>query len=256
MARKNTILVFAVIYFLSLQSFASAHEFVIMPEQWRNFQTGQRLPFSVFTAHTFVKSDELEPAEDVKIFYDGAEISTTPNNAWLTHDGFIVLKAGNAAILSGHRLPQLWSNTPEGILAGGKDKYKNATSTGKYEKFAKVILPVDGNTSGFDKVLGQKLEIVPLDNPLTAKVGDEIRVRVLLDGKPAKFEAIQATYAGFSDLPGAWAYAAEPTNHGEAKVQITHSGFWSIRVAVTVTDEGSTEYDTANYRSVLSFFVR
>ncbi len=234
---------------------ALAHEFVLMPEAWRNYSAGQRLPISVYTAHTFVKSDELEPAKDVKVFYDNKEVAVKANEAWLTYDGAVTLKGGELAIISGHRLPQLWSETPEGILEGGKDKHKNALRTGKYEKFAKTLLPVDGNTSGFDKVLGQSLEIIPLDNPLTAKVGDEIRIKVLLNGKPAKFDAVQATYDGFSDLQGAWAWAAEPTSHGEAKVQISHTGFWSIRVAVTV-DEKTTEYDQAIYRSVLSFFIR
>lgn len=55
----------------------------------------------------------------------------------------------------------------------------------RYSRFIKLV--VGKGTKGDATVttpLGQKLELVPLANPTTLKVDDQLPVRVLLDGKP------------------------------------------------------------------------
>jgi uncharacterized GH25 family protein len=234
---------------------ALAHEFFIKPERWNAYKAGQKLPLAVHSTHVLIMGEEIEDPQTVLLSYAGEKIALTPNQAWLTQDGNITLKGGTAAIIEGHRLPILWSETPKGGAEGGRSMHKDAITAGSYEKFAKLLLPVDGNTSGFDKVLGHKLEIVPVSNPLMAKVGDNLQFKVLLNGKPATFEDIKATYDGFSDTPMAWAYSAEPVSHGEAVVKITAPGLWIVRVAVTLPNK-TTEYDEEILRAALIFPVR
>ena len=114
---------------------------------------------------------------------------------------------------------------------------------------------MDGNSAGYDKVVGQRLEIVPMSDPFAAKVGDEIEFKVLLDGKPAKFDTIYATYSGFSDVPNAWAYTASPVAHGRATVKITSPGFWMVRTMVKLDEKGAG-YEGVSLRSILSFPVK
>ena len=103
--------------------------------------------------------------------------------------------------------------------------------------------------------MGQRLEIVPMSDPFAAKVGDEIEFKVLLNGKPAKFDTIYATYSGFSDVPNAWAYTASPVAHGRAKVKITSPGFWMVRTMVKLDEKGAG-YEGVSLRSILSFPVK
>lgn len=234
---------------------ASAHEFLIKPERWNAYKAGQQLPIAVHSTHIFMTGEEIEEPKTVQVSYAGEKIPLTPNQAWLTQDGSITLKGGAAAIIEGHRLPMLWSETPKGGADGGRSTHKDAITAGSYEKFAKLLLPVDGNTDGFDRVLGHKLEIVPVSNPLTAKVGDELRFKVLLNGKPAAFETIEATYNGFTDIPSAWAYSAAPVKHGEAVVKISASGLWIVRVAMRLPHK-TAEYDEEILRAVLLFPVK
>jgi hypothetical protein len=42
----------------------------------------------------------------------------------------------------------------------------------------------EGPIAGFDRATGQRFEIIPLENPLTAKSSDSLRVRVVFDGAP------------------------------------------------------------------------
>jgi uncharacterized GH25 family protein/formylmethanofuran dehydrogenase subunit E len=56
-----------------------------------------------------------------------------------------------------------------------------------YTKFTKTIIevaPADENDQGFLTPVGHRLEIVPLTNPCRWKVGEEVQVKVLLDGHP------------------------------------------------------------------------
>ena len=240
---------------LGLAAPASAHEFLIKPEYWNTYKEGQKLPLAVHSSHVFIMGEEIEDPQKVQLSYAGEKIALTPNQAWLTQDGNITLKGGAAAIIEGHRLPILWSETPQGGAEGGRGTHKDAISAGSYEKFAKLLLPVDGHTGGFDTVLGHKLEIVPVSNPLTAKVGDDLQFKVLLGGKPAAFETIQATYDGFTDIPMAWAYSAEALQHGVAAVKITAPGLWIVRVGITLPNK-TAEYDEEILRAALIFPVR
>ncbi|GAB6145891.1 DUF4198 domain-containing protein [Desulfocicer niacini] len=57
----------------------------------------------------------------------------------------------------------------------------------RYEMYAKTLISV-GKVEGnpFSRTLGQRFEIIPLENPATLKPGDFLELKVLLDGKPAK----------------------------------------------------------------------
>ena len=243
-----------IVFALSITGNAHAHEFLIKPEAWNTYTAGQKLPIAVYSTHAFLKGEEIEDPKTVQLSYAGEHITLTPNQSWLTQDGSTTLKEGGAAIIEGHRLPILWSETPTGGAEGGRSLHKNATYAGSYEKFAKLLLPVDGKTNGFDKICGHRLEIVPLSNPLTATPGDELSFKVLLNGKPTAFDAMEATYDGFTDIPGAWAYSAAPTKHGEGRVKITAPGLWVVRVSITVPNK-TAEYDEEILRSVLMFPV-
>ena len=246
---------FVVALCIGMSGQSLAHEFLLKPERWNTYKAGQKLPVLVHSTHVFMMGEEIEDPKTVQLSYAGEKISLSPNQACLTQDGSVTLKGGAAAIIEGHRLPMLWSETPGGGADGGRSVHKDAISAGSYEKFAKLLLPVDGNTNGFDKVVGHKLEIVPVSNPLTAKAGDELRFKVLLNGKPAMFDTIEATYDGFTDTPSAWAYSAAPVQHGEAVVKISASGLWIVRVGVTLPNK-TAEYDEEILRAVLIFPVR
>lgn len=234
---------------------SSAHEFIVMPKAQPKYESGKALPLSVYSTHIFVKGEELEPAELTELSYGGSKVALKADEAALTYNGALSLKGGGAAIIEGHRLPVLYSELPDGEGEGGRRKYPNAISSSRYEKFAKLLLPVDGQSKGFDKKIGHRLEIVPVDNPLAAKPGDEIRVKVFLDGKPAAFDMIKATYDGFTEIPAAWAFAASPTAHGEAKVRISAKGIWIIQVGVIV-DKKTDDYDNENLKAILIFPVQ
>jgi len=91
-------------------------------------------------------------------------------------------------------------------------------------------------------------------NPATAKVGDEIGIKVLSDGKPIA-TAVNATYDGFSKQMDTYAYATQSKADGTAVVKVTQPGLWMVRVQNAVP-EVTNLYDRHVTRAVLVFSVK
>ena len=247
----------AVALVLGLAGVATAHETAIKPGA-STATVGKGVPFGVHSAHVFIVSEELEAPADVKafVFADGkaAPVALVANDKGLTFDGEAVFAKPGTGIILVHRLPQVWSLTPEGMKKGTKKELPGATKSNRYEKFAKSLVAVGGATAGFDTVVGQRLELVPLADPATVKVGQDLAVKVLYDGQPTP-ATVLATYDGFTKTPNTYAYYTETDDAGVAAVRITHPGLWLVRTEMKgVPADGAADQEVL--RSTLTFFVQ
>ena len=164
---------------------ASAHEFIVKPDKTQAAK-GESVGVQAQAAHVFMISEEAEPVETVVVeliqgnakepvkLAEDAKVKALVGKAALPADG--------PAMIVGHRLPQTWSDTTEGVLEGGRKdleaKGKKVIKVGKYEKFAKTMLNPAANDGLYKKVLGHDLEIVLLTNPADIKAGDDIKAEV------------------------------------------------------------------------------
>ncbi|MCP4690021.1 MAG: DUF4198 domain-containing protein [Desulfobacterales bacterium] len=123
----------------------------------------------------------------------------------------------------------------------------------KYEKFCKTLITAEKADDGCKRVVGHKLEIVPVDNPGNAPLGKDLAFQVLYDGALLAAE-VHATYDGFSTIPNTYAYFTETDENGIAKVKITHPGTWMVRVQHTI-DDSTPDYDKHVMRAILVFGV-
>jgi uncharacterized GH25 family protein len=237
---------------------AAAHEFILKPVQLSTSSEGV-VPFSVVSAHVFMISEEMEPLEKVKVrlYQDGSVsgVDLAPNKMLMTLDGQIHPAEEGTSVLAGHRLPMIWTKTTRGWKQGSKKDLQGVISSGNYEKFCKTLVTVGESDDGFKRVVGHKLEIVPVTDPAKLSPGDELELKILLEGEPASPNMVLATYAGFTDLPNTYAYFTEPYGKGRCKVKITHPGVWMIRVQKTL-DQSTADYDKHVLRAVLVFEVR
>lgn len=255
MLRKFSLAVLSVFTFMMSALPALAHEFILVPQSWQSYSSGQQLPFSLVSSHVFMKSEELENPANVKVDYMGKDIPVTANEDFKTYTGTLTIGNSGAALLHGHRLGEVWSKTPQGVVKGDRSTLKGVVWARKYEKFCKTYISVDGKTLGWDAKTGDALEIVPLNNPLELKIGDELTVQILYNGQPVSPEAVTATYDGFTDIPNSYAYFTEPYGEGHARIKISASGFWMVRVQYIVDEKGAN-YEQHAMRAVLAFSVR
>ena len=224
---------------------ASAHEFIVKPDKTQAAK-GESVGVQAQAAHVFMISEEAEPVETVviELIQGNAKepVKLAEDAKAKALVGKAALPADGPAMIVGHRLPQTWSDTTEGVLEGGRKdleaKGKKVLKVGKYEKFAKTML---------------NLEIVLLTNPADIKAGDDIKAEVLLNGKPVK-APLGLTYDGYSAEQDAYMAKAETGADGMASFKVTKPGLWMLRTEVTekLTD-GSA--DKRNMRATYVFPV-
>lgn len=100
-----------------------------------------------------------------------------------------------------------------------------------FEQYAKALITVDNKAGNlFEKPVGHRLEIVPLANPYSLKGdgGQILPLKVLFDGKPAKYARVYASYMGFSTKDD-FAIATITDGEGVARVRLLHWGPWLIK---------------------------
>jgi uncharacterized GH25 family protein len=231
---------------------ASAHEILLVPKT-----ADGKLMVSIESTHSFVNAEELEEAANIEamiISPAGAEKLVVAQGGPLS----LMAQAAaptTAAYFVAHRLPLIYSNTPDGYKPGTRAENPTAIFTNRYEKYSKALV---GTTDAAFAMapLGHELEIVPMSNPADLKAGDELKVQVLYQGQPIAAE-IQATFAGFSDTPMTFAYATETseTDVGVATVKVWQPGYWYVRVAHEA-DDAADDVDTHVLRAILSFDVK
>lgn len=218
----------------SLVNNALAHEFIVKPETAQPAK-GEQVKAQLQAAHVFMVSEEAEAPESVELILiqNGKKtpIAFKENKDTLSLEAIFSLPADGPAILAGHRKPQIWSQTTEGVLEGGRNeleaKGKTVIQADKYEKFAKTFLNTGTKHPEFNKPIGQELEIVPLGDLSNLKVGDELEFQLLYKGKPL-VAPIWATYDGFSKEMNTYAYYTEPGTD-TFKVKLTAPGLWMVR---------------------------
>ena len=102
---------------------ASAHEFIVKPDKTQAAK-GESVGVQAQAAHVFMISEEAEPVDTVVVeliqgnakepvkLVEDAKVKALVGKAALPADG--------PAMIVGHRLPQIWSDTTEGVLEGGR----------------------------------------------------------------------------------------------------------------------------------------
>ncbi len=256
MKRWNRMVSFFLMSGLLMAAPLCAHEFIIKPVKM-TVNRGETLPFSVLSAHVFMVSEEVEPVDTVSVTLV-SETGETPvpvmaNDRLLTLDGSVPVMGEGTAILSGHRKGIIWTQTTSGWKQAPKSACTGVVTSGKYEKFCKTLITSGHPDSGYARVLGQALEIVPVTDPASVSVGDEMTVKILYKGKPLATEVF-ATYDGFSRDPNTYAYYSKSDAKGMVRVKMSHDGTWMIRVENKQSDK-TAEYDASVIRAVLVFRV-
>ena len=114
----------------------------------------------------------------------------------------------------------------------------------RYQKHVKAVLQVgDTRTEAYGVVLGYPAEIVPLTNPYSAKIGDTLAVRALVDGKPIAGQLLLS--GGERDGQNIVDNWARSDADGVARFPLAEGGKWYIKFIYMVAVSG----DSVNYES-------
>jgi uncharacterized GH25 family protein len=132
-----------------------------------------------------------------------------------------------------------------------KEKTLDQPATERYSKYVKALVNVGPARSGATPVVGLVLELAPLGDPLTCKVGDTLPLRVLFHGKPLPEANVGWQHPG--DGPAARGYVR--TDHqGQARIPIARHGLMTLRLT-HMTRPKSDEYEWESFWATLTFVL-
>jgi nickel transport protein len=139
-----------------------------------------------------------------------------------------------------------WTEKADGEWVNeGKSKHPGAKSAGHYIKHVvSVVKPLQKTGTP----IGHALEILPLADPLALKVGDELKVRVLLKGKPLADAEIIGEYTTDPDVK-----SAKTDANGEATIKVRNFGLNVLVTDYTEKLSGNPDADQIGHNASLSF---
>lgn len=108
-----------------------------------------------------------------------------------------------------------------------------------YSRHTKLLLQVGMKTDDtYKKVAGFPIEIVPVENPYTLKIGDRIHLRILYDGKPL-FGAKAAIFNRYKNRTTVQNIYTQ--QDGIVETTISNGGSWMVNVVKMIpsTDPGA-----------------
>lgn len=95
----------------------------------------------------------------------------------------------------------------------------------RYSRYLKSLLQVGSRRDNtYKKNLGMKLEIIPLENPYSKKVGDDLKFQVLFDGKPLAGRTV------YADNRGGETQKMTTGKDGKFAMKIDKNGMWLVRL--------------------------
>jgi len=127
----------------------------------------------------------------------------------------------------------------------------------RYSRYIKTLVSAgEGSDQAVSTVLGQTIELVPLENPYKKKKGDSMRFRLIFRGKLLADALVAATYDGHSRTAHKYAYSARTDANGVVSVPLSHTGVWLVRTVHMLPVQGEKEFDWESWWASVTFEIK
>jgi uncharacterized GH25 family protein len=250
---------------------AAGHDTWAVPEKFR-VKAGEKVKVRLATSEAFPTSEAAAGLERVARFVARSAEGESGVTGYRAEGEFLVgeVKAGagitvvqvelkpRAFVLEPQIFNEYLNEEKLGAILAARAQAGMGDSAGRerYRKIAKAVVCTEGSTDGSaqaGKPFGAWLEIVAETDLCAVKVGDEVKVQVLFQGKPIR--GVQVT-AGYEGVKGhGYPIWVETDAEGRAAMRVDRAGAWFLRTLHMVkSDAGEADWDSAF--STVTFFVR
>ncbi|TVR01247.1 MAG: DUF4198 domain-containing protein [Desulfovibrionales bacterium] len=204
----------------------------------------------VFPMDGFMSQDRIE--ELVILTPDGSKTEVEAKSD-LEFASATSLAAGSHLVF-GQPKSGYWTRTATGGRRQSKEDLDNVLGCSFSVNTMKAVLNVGDAVGAVDHAVGHPLEIIPMANPGTLRVGDYLPIRILLSGKPYS-GFFHATHEGFSSQSDVFAYTARTDADGNGRLRLLNRGRWLVKVEHQEDYPDSNICDIRTYRGTLTFGV-
>ncbi|EAS19786.1 conserved hypothetical protein [Flavobacteria bacterium BBFL7] len=162
----------------------------ISSDQWKDQDsTITQLTFNTGQSGTYVAGVSTAPRS--------IELTAQKFNSYLEHDGVTDM-----------------------LETRKKKELMDQPATEKYEKHVKAIFQVgDEKSTDWNQVLGYPIEFIPMENPYHKNTGDDLQVKLLLNGQPL---TNQLVFAHHNNNPAGHSHKETTQNHSHNGTTHSH----------------------------------
>ncbi len=191
-------------------------------------------------------SDEAYKPEKVKsVVAYSASGETRTSNILRQPKNVLIEPAPDAVALTVTLDNGIWTKGPDGKSVNKpKTEVPGAQSASHSIKINTTVLKAGASF----KATGQGLEIVPLVDPMSLKMGDDLPVQVFADGKPVAGVALAVDYVNDGH-----AQSSKTDENGKVTLFVRNDGLNVIGVSHVKATPGNPEADQVSYFATLSF---
>ncbi|OWW21897.1 DUF4198 domain-containing protein [Noviherbaspirillum denitrificans] len=258
--KARTRLAFAASAFL-FPVFAVAHEFWLRPEPF-TLPPGGTSVVSMFVGEYFEgERIGVTPghAASMRVLASGGEATMQLEPPSLkmrfTHAGTHVIafdSAPSTITLSADKFHAYLHD--EGLDAVIRQRERDGTAQEpgreRYRRHVKSLLKVGRSDGAYAQRTGQRLEILPLEDPLSASPGSTVGFRLLFDGQPLPDTLVKAWHRkGGQTL----VIRARSDAGGYVRFTLPHAGPWMISTVHMVPAAGTPDADWDSFWGNLTF---
>jgi len=245
-----------ILCFLFIVASLNAHSF------WINSNNSSKLKVEIGYGHNFPKAEKI-PKERLSIFgpmkIQGQKYSKVLKNKGKNYQYALNdnLKKGSYIVSCIYK-PTFWTQDVEGDWHINKQKDETklkAKRCLKTDRGAKAFVNIQNSNDDFYKtVLGHKLEIIPLDNPNTLKVGIPFKLKVLYKGKPLKTKPVEGYVEGF--IKDKAAYYGTTDLKGVTEVMALKKGKWFFKANVKKEFTNKQKCDEESFDATIALDIK
>jgi uncharacterized GH25 family protein len=202
-----------------------------------------------------IPDDRLHIFKPLALVTQEATLEMDQNGPNYAFEKKIDLKKGSYMVLAFYK-PTFWSNGESGWSQTDRIQRPDANYVEEAVMYGKTIVNVDGatDTSLISKPTGMDLEIIPLANPATIRPGKVFPMQVMLNGKPAHFAQVEATFDRFA-AKDYIAFSGLTDGYGHIDFIPLAAGYWNIKVKDTSDYPDEKKADERILASSLTFTI-
>jgi uncharacterized GH25 family protein len=200
-----------------------SHEFMVLPSS-TTVAAGEPLSAEVTMTETWIQPDRAPPVEMVKLerIDEAGRMPVSLQLGPKAHRATFTAPAGALLLAATMRRDRV--EAPR-VPAGAPKAEGRMTRS---ETFSKVYVNLKAKDTLWSELAGTRLEIVPLANPSSLKIGDTLPVKILFEGRPVATR-VQAAYDGKGAKGHGFAVRTESGADGTVRIALTQAGPWLIR---------------------------
>ncbi len=218
-------------------------------EEERPFETAKTRSFRLFSLDTTRDIGKDNPDKSIPVFSFMPQTAGGYLFAMERDWSYITLEPAQFA-------DYLREDGMEYIIAE-REKLGESKAPGRerYSRFIKGLVQVgEKRDNAYKKKSGLKLDIVPLENPYSKKIGDELEFQVLFNGKPL---VNKTAFADNRDGENIAKQKLITDAKGKIKVKLDQKGVWLVRlVFMQRCKTGCGEADWESFWGAFSFGLK